>query len=76
MYGRWWVRALVTGTAIAALHSAVPTSAQSPATAPTFSRDIAPLLWSRCGECHRPNGVAPFSLLTYADARQRAQQIA
>jgi tetratricopeptide (TPR) repeat protein/mono/diheme cytochrome c family protein len=42
----------------------------------TFTRDVAPVLWQRCGECHRPNGAGPFSLITYADARRRAQQIA
>jgi tetratricopeptide (TPR) repeat protein len=42
----------------------------------TFTRDIAPLLYDKCTSCHRPDGPAPFSLLTYADARQRASLIA
>src|SRR5437773_9740 len=42
----------------------------------TFSRDIAPIIFARCGSCHRPDGDAPFSLLTYDTARQRAAQIA
>ena len=42
----------------------------------TFSKEIAPLLYERCGTCHRPNGSAPFSLLTYQAARQHATQIA
>jgi Flp pilus assembly protein TadD len=42
----------------------------------TFSRDIAPLVFDKCATCHRPNGPAPFSLLTYTDVRQRATQIA
>ena len=42
----------------------------------TYSRDVAPLLNDRCGMCHHPGGSAPFSLLTYADARRRAAQIA
>src|SRR5207245_1574658 len=29
----------------------------------TFTRDIAPLLFERCGACHHPDGPAPFSLL-------------
>ena len=41
----------------------------------TFNRDIAPILFDRCGSCHHPGGVAPFSLLTYASVRQRATQI-
>jgi hypothetical protein len=41
-----------------------------------FHRDIAPLLHRHCAECHRPGQVAPFSLLTYADAAPRAAMIA
>jgi tetratricopeptide repeat protein len=42
----------------------------------TYTRDIAPLLSDRCATCHHPNGSAPFSLLTYADVKRRATQIA
>jgi tetratricopeptide (TPR) repeat protein len=42
----------------------------------TFTRDIAPILSARCASCHHPDGPAPFSLLTYDDARRRASQIA
>ena len=38
----------------------------------TFARDIAPILFANCAECHRPGEVAPFSLLTYEDAAKRA----
>lgn len=42
----------------------------------TFARDVAPILYARCTPCHRPGESAPFSLLTYGDARQRARLIA
>lgn len=42
----------------------------------TFSRDVAPILFEKCGVCHRPTGAAPFPLLTYASARAHATQIA
>ena len=42
----------------------------------TFSHDVAPILYRQCAACHRPGGVAPFSLLTYQDASKRAQLIA
>jgi len=42
----------------------------------TYSKDVAPLLADRCGMCHHPGGSAPFTLLTYADARRHAGQIA
>jgi hypothetical protein len=41
----------------------------------TFTRDVAPILFKKCAECHRPNDVAPFSLLTYKDARPWARAI-
>jgi tetratricopeptide (TPR) repeat protein/mono/diheme cytochrome c family protein len=53
-------------------------SADQPGRAPlvTFSKDVAPILFERCSSCHHPDGAAPFSLLTYGAARQRATLIA
>jgi len=42
----------------------------------TFARDIAPIVYSNCTTCHRPGEVAPFSLMTYADVKKHAKQIA
>lgn len=42
----------------------------------TFNRDIAPILFRTCARCHRPGEAGPFSLLTYADAKSHARQIA
>lgn len=42
----------------------------------TFTRDIAPIVYISCASCHRAGGPAPFSLVTYADVRRRATQIA
>jgi hypothetical protein len=44
--------------------------------APTFNKDIAPILYENCATCHRPGEVAPFPLLTYQDAAKRAGLIA
>ena len=41
----------------------------------TFNKHIAPILFQQCVNCHRPDEVAPFSLLTYRDAQKRAKQI-
>jgi hypothetical protein len=46
------------------------------ATAPTYSHDVAPLLYRRCVSCHREGGVAPFPLLLYQEAAKRAKLIA
>jgi hypothetical protein len=42
----------------------------------TFHRDVAPLLRKHCVECHQPGTEAPFSLLTYEDARKQGQAMA
>jgi AhpC/TSA family len=42
----------------------------------TYNRDIAPILFAHCAECHHPGEVAPFSLLSYQDAAKRAQGLA
>ena len=50
--------------------------------APTFYADVLPILHENCVSCHQPAGlnmggnVAPFSLMTYQDARPRARRIA
>jgi hypothetical protein len=41
----------------------------------TFTKDVAPILESRCQVCHRPNTFAPMSLLTYEEARPWAKSI-
>jgi hypothetical protein len=41
----------------------------------TYSKQIGPLILERCAPCHRPGEAAPFSLLTYEDARKHAAQI-
>lgn len=41
----------------------------------TYAADVAEILQARCQSCHRPGLSAPFSLLTYADARRHAATI-
>jgi len=43
---------------------------------PSFAHDIAPIVYEKCAPCHHPGGAAPFSLVTYADVKKRAAQIA
>ena len=54
--------------------TASPT-AQTPAAAVTFTRDVAPIFQKACQNCHRPGSIAPMSLLTYEDARPYARSI-
>ena len=66
-------------SAVAAVVLVIPTqpSAQ-PGGAPgevTFTKDIAPILQRSCQQCHRAEGVAPMSLVTYEEARPWARSI-
>ena len=36
---------------------------------PTFTKDVAPILYKNCAGCHRPGEMGPMSLLTYEQAR-------
>lgn len=42
---------------------------------PTFSKDVAPIFFAKCAGCHRPNDIAPMSLLDYKSARPWAKSI-
>jgi tetratricopeptide (TPR) repeat protein/mono/diheme cytochrome c family protein len=57
------------------LSLALPAIGGAVSAAPTFYKDIAPVLYRYCAPCHRPNEAAPFSLLTYEDAKKHARQI-
>src|SRR5215831_6881580 len=54
----------------------VPTAAfaAGPA-APTFTKDIAPIFQEKCEACHRPDSIAPMSLVTFEDTRPWARSI-
>jgi mono/diheme cytochrome c family protein len=63
------VRIAVVAAGVASL--AVPLAAlamvrgeAAPAAAPSFTRDVAPVIAEKCAGCHRPGGIAPFSLVT------------
>ena len=60
-----------------AIASTVAVAQQPPATsAPvTFTKDVAPILYRSSVRCHRPDEIAPMSLLTYNDARPWARSI-
>jgi len=42
---------------------------------PTFSKDVAPILYKNCAGCHRQGEIGPMSLLSYNDARPHAKAI-
>lgn len=52
-----------------------PAAGKAARPAPTFTRDVAPILQAKCQNCHRRHQVGPFPLETYEQARKRANDI-
>ena len=50
--------------------------AAAPPAAPTFNKDILPILQKNCQECHRPGAIAPMSFMNYRESRPYARAIA
>jgi hypothetical protein len=71
-FRRRLVMTRVAGAVLAMVIGAPFTAAAADPT-PTFSKDVAPILYKSCVECHRPTMFAPMSLVTYQDARPYAQ---
>ena len=43
--------------------------------ATTFTKDVAPVVFTHCASCHRPGEAAPFSLLEFGDLKKRSKQV-
>jgi mono/diheme cytochrome c family protein len=59
---------------VAASFSAVPASAEQN-TSPTYTKDVAPILFANCTSCHRAGEIAPMSLMNYKEVRPWARAI-
>src|SRR5262249_53745943 len=53
---------------------AAPGAVNVPA-APTFTKDVAPIMYEKCTMCHRAGEVAPMTFMTYEDVRRWARVI-
>ena len=58
--------------ALPVAYAAGPDVAQKP----TYTRDVAPIMNSKCVTCHRPGDIGPMSLRTYDEVRPWAKSIA
>jgi len=63
--GLWGLAAVAIGTG---------QTVSEPAS-PTFSKDVAPILYKKCASCHSDSRIAPFSLVGYENAKKRALTI-
>ena len=68
------MRVKYTVAIVCALSFMLPTAAFS--ATPNYSKDVAPIMNSKCVQCHRPDDIAPMSLMTYEEARPWAKSIA
>jgi hypothetical protein len=68
-------RLLAFGASLAVWLAAAGRAGPAQGTPVTFNRDVAPILYARCTDCHRPGQIGPMSLLTYEDARPWARSI-
>ena len=64
----------VAGFAVAVIALA-PSGVFAAPPAPTFTKDVAPILYNSCVGCHRPGEIAPMSLISYDDVRPWAKSI-
>ena len=67
MKNRWLALLAAAGIVLAAYESPTARAQQPDAGAPTFTKDVAPILFKHCATCHRPGEIAPMSLLTYEE---------
>ncbi len=65
----------ILGAVIATVALVSPVAAAETPATPTFTKDIAPIFQEKCEACHRPDSIAPMSLITYEEARPWARSI-
>jgi hypothetical protein len=65
----------MAGVGLSALSVSHADETKSTAKKVTFSKDVAPIFFKNCAECHRPGESSPMSLLSYKDARPWARSI-
>jgi hypothetical protein len=68
-------RGLVGALASSVLGFPMLAAAQSATPTPTFTKDVAGIFQEKCESCHRPDSIAPMSLVTYEEARPWARSI-
>src|SRR5205085_8845856 len=79
MRKRYIFNVIVAAAAVLAIastkHRAVMPPIAPVVTGPTFSNEVVRIFQANCQTCHHPNDIAPFSLMTYADAKPHAIEI-
>ena len=72
-----FILVVCAATAVLICHQTQHVSAANQSeSAPTFYRDVLPILQQHCQSCHRPGEIGPLTLMTYEEARTEARSIA
>jgi hypothetical protein len=66
---------LLVSAVVFAFVSTAPAFAAGPPANPTFTKDVAPIFQEKCEACHRPDSIAPMSLVTFEESRPWARSI-
>jgi hypothetical protein len=76
LFRSFFLGGIIVLSAVVAAHEDGQTASRDTAgSTPTFTRDVAPILYKNCVGCHRPGEIAPMSFLTYNDVRPWARGI-
>src|SRR5215471_14066133 len=71
----FWILVAVVCVAGGAFQLAAMAGQAGPAAVPTFTKDVAPILYKNCTTCHRAGEIGPMPLVTYEDARPYASDM-
>src|SRR5215510_8869109 len=66
---------LKTAATLGALMLTASIASAAPDAQVTFTKDVAPIFQAKCEACHRPDSIAPMSLMTFEEARPWARSI-
>src|ERR1700675_2298956 len=67
--------ALIGVLGIVAMTAGIGLTADTAGSSPTFNKDVAPIVFNNCVSCHRPNQIAPMSLMSYKEVRPWARAL-
>jgi hypothetical protein len=66
---------LLVTAGLVSMSRGIDAAPQATDSVPTFTRDVAPILYTNCVVCHRPGEIGPMSLISYQDVRPWARSI-
>jgi hypothetical protein len=70
-----WRPLAIPALACTLLWAAPAVAGQEGSATPTFTKDVARIFQAKCESCHRPDSIAPMSLVTYEESRPWARSI-